>query len=118
MGNDATLKFFIMQTTLFLVKETEYGNKVEMLAGCPKFDYMDQARKALNDQIEILASKDNANETQPTKNARDSFHFYVKHENGTEEKRHVAIGKVYKSSRKSIFMLHEVARKTIVNYQF
>ena len=99
-------------TSLFLIRETQYaGIIVERMDYCGLFYNMKDARKALLNQINNLASSDKANEMQPTMNDKDFFHFYVKQPNGFEEKRYIVISKDYKSSRKSILMNIEAINK-------
>jgi len=90
--------------TLFLISETQNGNQVEKLD--IDFYSLKEARKELLRQINILASKDDSNETQPTMNFKDRFHFWI-----DGEKRHFVISKVYKSVKKSIRMEIEAVEK-------
>lgn len=67
-----------------------------------------QVRKELEYRLTNISQKENANELQPTMNYKDRFHFYVKNENGSEDKRHMVISDFYKSPKKSLLMKYKV----------
>jgi len=95
-----------MRNALFLITESEFGTEVELMDYCGKFDYLKDARESLNWQLNNLASKEDANELQPTMNFKDRFHFWV-----DGEKRHIVISKVYKAERRSLRMRYEAIEK-------
>ena len=63
---------------------------------------IENARKDMKELFSNLYNHKNSNEYQPTKfGKKDYFHFYVKHEDGVEEKRAYFITKKYKTKKYS-----------------
>jgi hypothetical protein len=91
---------------LFLITETEFGKEVEFLDYLRTHENLSSARKVLKSQINMISSKEDAYETQPTMNFKDRFHFFI-----GKETRHMVISKYYKSERKSLVMRNEALEK-------
>ena len=69
---------------------------------------IDQARRDMEELFQNLAKHERANEFQPTTfGKKDYFHFYVKHEDGVEEKRAYYITRLYKTEKYSVRTLVE-----------
>ena len=90
--------------SLFLISETNNGSQVDRLD--IDFNYLKDARAELFRQINILSSKSDANETQPTMNFKDRFNFWI-----DGEKRHFVISKYYRSNKRAIRMELEALDK-------
>jgi len=68
-----------------------------------EYHHIDQARRELNDLLKCIATHKDANEFQPTTfGQKDYFHFYVKMEDGTEEKRAYYITRLFKTEKYSL----------------
>jgi len=91
---------------LFMITETEYGIQYELLEYLRVNHTLKSARQVLMKQINIIASRDDANETQPTMNYKDRFHFFI-----DKETRHMVISNFYKSDKCSIRMRLEAIDK-------
>ena len=74
-----------------------------------KKETLTEVREDLMYQLNILANHERSNEYQPTMNHKDAFHFYVKMEDGTEEKRGFLISNYYKSEKRSLRMIIEAS---------
>lgn len=91
---------------LFLITETEFGKEVEFLDFLRVHNTLKTAREKLFGQINIISSRDDSNETQPTMNFKDRFHFFI-----GKETRHMVISRYYKSESKSLVMRNEALNK-------
>jgi len=79
--------------------ETRYGN----ITVFKEYYQIDQARRDMEELFQNLARHERANEFQPTTfGKKDYFHFYVKHEDGVEEKRAYYITRLYKTKKYSV----------------
>tara|TARA_R110001632_G_scaffold231401_1_gene369900 strand:- start:108 stop:434 length:327 start_codon:yes stop_codon:yes gene_type:complete len=68
-----------------------------------EFYRIDQARACMKELFEVLSHHKKANEYQPTTyGKKDYFHFYVQHEDGSEEKRAYYITRAYKTEKFSV----------------
>lgn len=66
------------------------------------YNNIESARKDLKELFSNLFNHKNSNEYQPTIfGKKDYFHFYVKHEDGVEEKRAFFITREYKTKKYS-----------------
>ena len=78
--------------------ETRY----ESISDFKEYYNIETARKDMKELFSNLFSHKNSNEYQPTTfGKKDYFHFYVKHEDGFEEKRAYFITKKYKTKKYS-----------------
>jgi hypothetical protein len=79
-----------------------------------EFHHIDQARACMDDLFNGVANHENANEYQPTKfGKKDYFHFYVKHEDGFDEKRAYFITRLYKTKKYSVRTLVDQKERAI-----
>lgn len=85
----------------FIVNFAETNSKT--VSRFEEFYQIDQARRCLNELFSNLSNHEKANEYQPTTfGKKDYFHFYVKMEDGTEEKRAFYITRLFKTEKYSL----------------
>lgn len=78
--------------------ETRY----ETINTFQEYANIEYARRDMKELFSNLFNHKNCNEYQPTTfGKKDYFHFYVKHEDGTEEKRAYFITRKYKTDKYS-----------------
>ena len=97
---------------LFFTQDDNFGGNIELFLD-KEFYTKKMAESAFNEQLSILANHEKCNEFQPTKISKDVFHFYVKMENGTEQKRGFFISRVYKTEKYSLRTVSDARQKAL-----
>jgi len=98
---------------IFYTEDNDYGGNLEHWLGLT-YHTKEMARRDWQEQMTNLSQHEKANEYQPTEtNGKDLFHFYVKQEDGTEQKRGMFISRFYTTPKYSLRTIIDAKEKAL-----